>query len=56
LRFLQSRIDAIYIDKLDRKIGEDYFLEKSEEWRKEQEKLREAIERHEKANVNYLTS
>ena len=52
---LQSRIDAMYIDKLDGKIGEDYFLEKSEEWRKEQEKLREAIERHEKANVNYLT-
>ena len=52
---LQSRIDAMYIDKLDGKINEDYFLEKSGEWRREQEELREAIERHEKANVNYLS-
>ena len=41
----------MYVDKLDGKIGEDYFLEKSGEWRKEQEEIREAIERHEKANL-----
>lgn len=51
---LQTRIDAMYVDKLDGKINENYFLEKSGEWRKEQEGMREAIERHEKANVNYL--
>ena len=45
---LQSRIDAMYIDKLDGKINEDYFSEKSGEWKREQEELREAIERHEK--------
>ncbi len=45
----------MYIDKLDGKINEDYFSEKSGEWKREQEELREAIERHEKANVNYLT-
>jgi len=52
---IQKRIDAMYVDKLDGKISEEFYERKSEDWRKEQEELREAIGRHEKANVNYLT-
>jgi len=51
---LQNRLDAMYVDKLDGKISEEFYDGKSEEWRKEQEGLREAIGRHEKANINYL--
>jgi len=51
---LQNRLDAMYVDKLDGKISEEFYERKSDEWRKEQEDFREAIEKHEKANVNYL--
>ncbi len=40
---------------LNGKISEDYFLDKSGEWRKEQGSIRETIAKHEKANMNYLT-
>jgi site-specific DNA recombinase len=51
---IQNRLDQAYIDKLDGKIVEEFWLEKSEEWRGEQQAIREKIHRHENANVNYF--
>lgn len=50
---LQHRLDQIYLDKLDGKIAEDFWRERHDAWRKEQEEVRAAIQRHERANVNY---
>ena len=52
--FLQSEI-VIPLLTCPPRISEDYFLEKSGEWRKEREELRQAIKGHEKANVSHLT-
>ncbi len=51
---IQNRLDQVYLDKLDGKITEDFWREKSEEWRDEQQAIREKIEKHENANVNYF--
>lgn len=45
--------DHIYLDKLDGKITEDFWREKHDAWRKEQEEVRAAIQRHELANTSY---
>ena len=36
---IKRRLDALYIDKLDGKITEDFFAEKNVEWHAEQNKL-----------------
>ena len=51
---LQERLDALYVDKLDRKVDETTYLRLSERWRGEQEDLRRTLERHEKANRSYV--
>lgn len=50
----QTRIDGMYIDKLDGKVDVPFFDQKSAEWRAEQARIREAIDHHEKANQTYL--
>ena len=40
---LQARIDAMYIDKLDGKITQEFFDQKAGEWRNEQERLQRRI-------------
>jgi len=51
---LQSRIDAMYIDKLDGKIDQGNYDHKSEEWRREQANVLRKIDRHQEANRLYL--
>jgi site-specific DNA recombinase len=51
---IQNRLYNAYLDKLDGKRTEEFWLEKSEEWRSEQQTIREKIHRHENANVNYF--
>jgi site-specific DNA recombinase len=51
---LQARLDALYVDKLDRKVEEGTYLRLSERWRGEQEDMRRSLERHEKANRSYV--
>lgn len=51
---LQERIDAMYVDKLDGKISQDFYDTKSDEWRQEQEEIRSKIEKHESANISYM--
>ncbi len=51
---LQERIDAMYIDKLDGKVSQDFFDRKSDEWRAEQSDILRKIEKHQNANKSYI--
>lgn len=51
---LQRRIDAMYVDKLDGKVGDRFFDQKSAEWREEQQAIKRALEGHERANQSYM--
>ena len=51
---LQNRIDQIYLDKLDGEIEEAFYRRNVSAWREEQAKIRTRIERHEKADQNYI--
>jgi site-specific DNA recombinase len=51
---LQNRIDQIYLDKLDGEIEEGFYKKHVSLWRKEQAAIRNRIERHEKADQNYI--
>ena len=51
---LGERINAMYIDKLDGKIGGDFFDRFAGEWRAEQNRLQREIDRHEVAEQSYM--
>ncbi len=51
---LGDRINAMYLDKLDGKIGGDFFDKMAGEWREEQRRLQREIDRHEAAEQSYM--
>jgi len=51
---LQNRIDQIYLDKLDGEVEEAIYRRNVAQWREEQAQIRARIERHEKADQNYI--
>ena len=51
---LQNRIHAMYIDKLDGRIDRSFYVQMSEQWRAEQEKLMQEITLHQAADQCYL--
>lgn len=51
---LQSRIHAIYVDKLDGRIDNHFFEKLSGDWRTEQNRCLREISWHQKADQNYL--
>ncbi len=51
---LQNRIDQIYLDKLDGEVEEAFYRRNVAQWREEQAQVRARIERHEKADQNYI--
>jgi hypothetical protein len=51
---LQTRIDGMYVDKLDGRIDSEFFDRKACEWRKQQELLLRSVEEHQAANQTYL--
>ena len=51
---LGERINAMYIDKLDGKIGGDFYDQMAGEWREEQRRLQRDIDRHEGAEQSYM--
>ena len=53
-RRLGERISTMYIDKLDGKIGGDFFDKMAGEWREEQRRLQRDIDRHEEAEQSYM--
>ena len=53
-RRLGERISAMYVDKLDGKIGGDFFDKMAGEWREEQNRCLRDIERHQAAEQSYM--
>lgn len=51
---LESRIQTMYVDKLDGKILGDFFDSMSAKWRAEQSEILQAIQTHQNANQNYI--
>jgi site-specific DNA recombinase len=51
---LQNRIHAMYIDKLDGRIDRSFYVQMSEQWRVDQEKLMQEITLHQAADQCYL--
>jgi site-specific DNA recombinase len=51
---LQSRMHAMYVDKLDGKVESAFFESMSAEWRAEQDRCLREIERHQAADRSYL--
>lgn len=54
MRLLQNRIDRAYRDKLDNKIGEDFWQRKTSEWILEKENLAIKLVSLQKENTHYL--
>ena len=50
----QNRIDQAYVDKLDKKISEDFWLVKTQDWKKDQEDVALRLKAHQNANMNYM--
>ena len=44
----------MYVDKLDGRVTDEFFDQKSTEWRQEQAAVRQNLEQHEHANQSYL--
>ena len=51
---LQKRLEAMYIDKLDGQISQEFYEAKTREWRREQEGILTKIEKHQNADQSYL--
>lgn len=51
---LQNRVETAYEDKLDGRIDVEFYDRKTGEWRDEQARIRDSIERHENANQSYM--
>ena len=51
---LQARIDQAYIDKLDGKVSHEFWHERNQDWRKEQDQIQIKMKAHQGANKNYL--
>jgi site-specific DNA recombinase len=51
---IQDRIDAMYMDKLDGRIDNDFFDRKAVEFRSEQFRVMRDIETHQNANQSYI--
>ena len=53
-RHIQDRIDAMYMDKLDGRIDNNFFDRKAAEFRSEQCRVMRDIETHQNANQSYI--
>ena len=51
---LQDRIDAMYVNKLDGKVSQEFFDRKNGDWRAEQAEILRKIEKHQSANFSCL--
>ncbi len=51
---LQHRLQAMYVDKLDGKIDNSFYVQMSEQWRLEQDKLTQEIIQHQVADRSYI--
>ena len=51
---LESRLEALYLDKLDKVISAEFFAARSQEWQTKLTDLRAKIDRHGLAHTNYI--
>lgn len=51
---LENRLDSMYVDKLDGKISEAFFEEKSKAWREEQKKILAKMDTLQNASQSYI--
>jgi hypothetical protein len=51
---LQHRLQAMYVDKLDGRIDNSFYVQMSEQWRLEQDKLMQEIIQHQVADRSYI--
>jgi hypothetical protein len=51
---LDDRIHAMFVDKLDGKIGGDFYDRFACEWREEQRRLLHEVDRHQQADESYM--
>src|SRR5215813_10124324 len=51
---LQDRIDAMYVDKPDGRVSQEFFDRKNSDWRADQAEILHKIEKHQNANCSYL--
>lgn len=49
----ETRLDALYEDKLDHKIEEDFYQRKYAEYRRKLSEIEDQLGRYEKANLDY---
>ncbi len=54
MQTIQDRVDQAYLDKLDKKISEDFWLAQTRKWLEEKERLTIKFLGHQKADTNYL--
>ena len=53
---IREKLDELYLDKIDKKISEDFWETTSKRWSEKQDKLLQAIEQLKHANINYLNA
>ncbi len=51
---LEGRLEALYLDKLDRIITADFYRQKSQEWNHALEGVKARLEKHRQAHSSYL--
>ncbi len=54
LKRITHRLEQLYLDKLDGKVAERFWLEKSAAWQAEQDNILNELRRHKPANPTYL--
>lgn len=54
VNILQNRIDQAYMDKLDKKISEEFWLKQSSKWLNEKENLSIKLVSYQKADTRYI--
>lgn len=54
IKFLQNRIDQAYLDKIDKKISEEFWHSHASKWMEEKERLTVKLLALQKADKNYL--
>ncbi len=54
IKFLQNRIDLAYLDKLDKKISEEFWQSHTSKWLEEKDSLTAKLTSIQKADRNYL--
>ena len=50
---LKNRLDQLYLDKVDRKVSEVFWMEKSREWQADQDRILDQIRAHQGADRRY---